>query len=216
MPKKLDKKIEDVLKKYGFGPEACWDCHGVWVIYHRVLEQIASKAGISFSQPFIVEARGDQRVAALCVTGAVGDAEEWSIGEASPVNNKNPYPWAMAEKRAKDRVILKLLGLHGDVYSEEEAEDFKEKKQHGSLHGPLKITELKAKMRAFSDDLSNCEDSDQFAGLMEKSKEVLAQCERDLPEWYSGNEYHDGAAHRIAEKSEQFTSKKENPDGLRT
>ena len=31
----------------------------------------------------------------------------------------------MAEKRAKDRVILKLVGLHGDVYSEEEADDFK-------------------------------------------------------------------------------------------
>ena len=32
----------------------------------------------------------------------------------------------MAEKRAKDRVILKLAGLHGYVYSEDEAEDFKE------------------------------------------------------------------------------------------
>ena len=31
----------------------------------------------------------------------------------------------MAEKRAVDRVILKLLGVHGDMYSEEEAEDFK-------------------------------------------------------------------------------------------
>ena len=31
----------------------------------------------------------------------------------------------MAEKRAKDRVILKLVGLHGYAYSEEEADDFK-------------------------------------------------------------------------------------------
>ncbi len=31
----------------------------------------------------------------------------------------------MAEKRAKDRVILKLAGIHGLVYSEEEADDFK-------------------------------------------------------------------------------------------
>src|SRR5690606_10282272 len=28
--------------------------------------------------------------------------------------------WAMAEKRAIDRVILKLVGIHGLVYSEEE------------------------------------------------------------------------------------------------
>lgn len=215
MPRKLDHKIGDVLKKYGFGNDACWDCHGVWVIYHRVLEQIASRAEIAFSQPFVVEARGDQGVAALCVTGRLRDAEEWSIGEASPGNNKNAYPWAMAEKRAKDRVILKLLGLHGEVYSEEEADDFKRsKKQHGSLHGPLKITELKAQMRAFSDDLSNCEDEGQFIGLMEKSKDLLAQCKRDLPEWYDGNERHDGAVHRIDEKSQQFTSKQENPNGL--
>jgi hypothetical protein len=32
----------------------------------------------------------------------------------------------MAEKRAKDRVILKLIGLHGLAYSEEEADDFKQ------------------------------------------------------------------------------------------
>ena len=32
----------------------------------------------------------------------------------------------MAEKRAKDRVILKLAGIHGDAYSEEESDDFKE------------------------------------------------------------------------------------------
>jgi hypothetical protein len=31
----------------------------------------------------------------------------------------------MAEKRAKDRVLLKLLGFAGEVYSEEEADDFK-------------------------------------------------------------------------------------------
>jgi len=34
----------------------------------------------------------------------------------------------MAEKRAKDRVILKLLGFAGEVYSEEEADDFKDQK----------------------------------------------------------------------------------------
>ena len=30
----------------------------------------------------------------------------------------------MAEKRAKDRVILKLLNLSGDVYSQDEADEF--------------------------------------------------------------------------------------------
>jgi len=26
MPKKLDPKISEVLQKYGFGAESCWDC----------------------------------------------------------------------------------------------------------------------------------------------------------------------------------------------
>ena len=43
-----------------------------------------------------------------------------TYGEASPRNTKNAYPYAMAEKRAVDRAILKLLGLHGFVYSEDE------------------------------------------------------------------------------------------------
>lgn len=125
MAKKLDPVIADTLKAHGFGPEAAWDCHGTWVVYHRVLEQIAAKARIIFDQPQVLEANGPAKSVALCVSGSLGDRAEWSVGEASPANNKNAYPYAMAEKRAKDRVILKLIGLHGLVYSEEEADDFK-------------------------------------------------------------------------------------------
>ena len=64
----------------------------------------------------------------MLVKGKWNDKEEWTIGEAMPINidrgnNKQQYPFAMAEKRAKDRVILKLLGLHGHVYSQEEFGD---------------------------------------------------------------------------------------------
>ena len=125
MARKLDAKIVAVLKEHGFGTDACWDCHGTWVIYHKVLEAIAAKAGIEFAQPHVIEADAANGIASLCVTGTLGGAIMWSIGEASPKNNKNAYCWAMAEKRAKDRVILKLIGLHGLAYSEEEADDFK-------------------------------------------------------------------------------------------
>jgi len=126
LPKKLDPVIADVLKTYGFGPDACWDCHGTWVVYHRILEQIGAKAGIAFDAPQIIEAASRDGIATMCVTGRMGDRAEWSFGEASPKNNKTAYPWAMSEKRAKDRVILKLIGLHGLAYSEEEADEFKE------------------------------------------------------------------------------------------
>lgn len=126
MTRELDPKVIAVLKEYGFGKEAVWNCHGTWIVYHKYLEQIAAKAGIAFDQPHVLEANGAAKVAALCVTGTLNDKTEWSIGEAAPGNNKNSYPFAMAEKRGKDRVILKLIGLHGLAYSEEEADDFKE------------------------------------------------------------------------------------------
>lgn len=68
--------------------------------------------------------------------GEANGKTEWSIGEAL-ISKENEvggnykvkgkmaaYPYAMAEKRAKDRVILKLADLHGDAYSSEEADDF--------------------------------------------------------------------------------------------
>ena len=73
----------------------------------------------------VIEGAVKDKYAVISVRGHFKDATEESIGEASPYNNKNSYPYAMAEKRAKDRVILKLLKLSGDVYSQEEAEEFK-------------------------------------------------------------------------------------------
>ncbi|OQW34135.1 MAG: hypothetical protein A4E20_11925 [Nitrospira sp. SG-bin2] len=130
MPKPVAKHIADILKTYELDPkEALWDCHGTFVMYHRYCEIIAAKAGIRFDAPQIVEAKTADKIAVICVTGHMGvERSEWSFGEAAPSNNKNAYPYAMAEKRAKDRVILKLVGLAGFVYSEEEADDFKEAK----------------------------------------------------------------------------------------
>lgn len=125
----LPKHVLDILKKYELDPkEACWNCHGTFVMYHRYCEIIAAKAGIRFDPPQIIEAKSIDKTVALCVVGHMGDRSEWSFGEAAPGNNKTAYPYAMAEKRSKDRVILKLVGLAGFVYSEEEADDFKESK----------------------------------------------------------------------------------------
>lgn len=51
-----------------------------------------------------------------------------AFGEASPLNLvgfSKKYPVAMAEKRAKARAVLDLLGVRG-VYSEDEADEFRE------------------------------------------------------------------------------------------
>jgi hypothetical protein len=127
MARTLDPTIAKVLSEYGEDPKAAlWDCHGTWVVLHKAIERMAARAKIVFAAPTIIEARSADKIAVICVSGTMGERSEWSIGEAAPGNNKNAYPYAMAEKRAKDRVALKLLGLHGLAYSEDESDDFKE------------------------------------------------------------------------------------------
>jgi len=127
MPKALPPKLVEVLDKVGLTQkQATWDCHGTPVILHKACEKIAAEYKIVFDAPTIIESDAGKKHAVMCVTGHMGDKTEWSIGEAAPYNNKISYPFAMAEKRAKDRVILKLVGLHGDVYSQAEADEFNE------------------------------------------------------------------------------------------
>src|SRR5215213_4707502 len=131
-----DQQIADILAQYG-EPVASniWRVQGQAVIYHKALERIAAQAKIRFDPPSVLRSERDEAV--ILVTGHMpgsdGDERiEWSIGEALinvnyRVSGKQAaYVYAMAEKRAKDRVILKLIELHGLVYSEEEADEFKQ------------------------------------------------------------------------------------------
>ena len=122
MAKKIDPIIKEVLDRYGIDPRrALWDCHGTWIIYHKYVEMIAAKAGATLDLPTVVHADPGKQLVVILVSGKLGEREEWSFGEAAPKNNKNAYPFAMAEKRAKDRVILKLVGLAGHVYTDVDA-----------------------------------------------------------------------------------------------
>ncbi len=125
----IPQKVADVLKDIGeTSKTATWDCHGTVVILHKALEKVAAHKDITFDAPVVIESNVEKKMVVMLVTGRFGDKVEWSFGEAAPYNLKNNYPFAMAEKRAKDRVILKLVGLHGDAYSEIEADEFNETK----------------------------------------------------------------------------------------
>ena len=214
---KIDPLVKAILEKHGLDPvQALWNCRGTLVMYHKYIEQIAAKTGIKFSTPQVYESNSEKGVAML-VAGTItemegdirmGERTEWSIGEAAPGNNKNAYPWAMAEKRAKDRVALKLLGLYGLVYSEEEADNFKPK-EHGEMVGPLGKTELKEKMREFAGELAACEDEAMVIALVNSSSELLQQCSRDLHDWYYGKAGSDvkGALERIEERKRELNAK---------
>lgn len=120
----IPKKAVELLQENGISPqEAMWNCHGTWVMKHWACEMVGAALKIKFNKPEIVERDVNMGVIVLLVSTESG---EWTYGEVSKSNCKNSYPWAMAEKRAKDRLILKAAGLHGVVYSQEESDDFKQ------------------------------------------------------------------------------------------
>ena len=125
--KNIPTIVTDIITEIGEEvSRVTWDCHGTPVILHKALERVAAHKGIIFDAPVVVESDISQKNVALYCVGHLGDKSEWSFGEAAHYNNKIPYPYAMAEKRAKDRVILKLVGLHGYVYSEDESDKFQD------------------------------------------------------------------------------------------
>ena len=150
--KKLDAHIKKAFTDLGFTDaeiiEGCWDLtrNGktvAWLATHKFLERVAGKAGIYFRMPTVLNCVADE--VAVCVEGVDKNGNtSWSIGEASSKNNKNEYRWAMAEKRAKDRVILKLLGIAGYMYSEEEADEFKETIAKAQLEADIQQFEADA------------------------------------------------------------------------
>lgn len=114
------------METYGVVSDEVWEVRsgGAWAVKHSALERVAAEKGITFDPPQLSEKDSLNKVVAMLVTAHMGERVEWSFGEASPANNKNAYPYAMAEKRAKDRCTLKLLNAHGALYSESEADEF--------------------------------------------------------------------------------------------
>lgn len=164
---KIDQRLVELLKTYGEDNTSVWDCHGTWVAYHAAIERMAARAGIIFDGPQMIVNDHEKKTVVIIVSARMGDKHEWSFGEVSPANNKNAYPYAMAEKRAKDRVALKLLGMAGLAYSEEEADDFKAAKPvpaetHSVVEAktepkPISAAEQKRQLAAIDQDLLDCE-----------------------------------------------------------
>lgn len=128
---KLPKAIADFMEKFGVLSDEIWEVRsGAFAIKHSALERVGAERNIAFDPPQILLIDLANKFAGVCVGATLGDRHEWATGEAAPYNNKNGYPLAMAEKRAKDRCILKLLQTHGALYSEDEAEDFKRPNPH--------------------------------------------------------------------------------------
>ena len=92
------------------------------VMYHRYVEIAGAKNNITYDL-HDVEFNTEKKIAVVKCIAKHKDRTITTYGEASPFNCKNAYTVSMAEKRAVDRAILKLLGIHGFVYSEDEIDN---------------------------------------------------------------------------------------------
>lgn len=71
------------------------------------------------------------------------DLDVFEVGEFNPDNGKNPYPYAMAYKRCFDRVVLKKSKLaYSGIYSEVEADEFKQQEDTEKLELIVKLGQL--------------------------------------------------------------------------
>jgi hypothetical protein len=125
---KPSKHILEFMETYKVDSDEIWEVHGsTWVVKHKALERVANEIGITFDRPSVIACDIANKSMIVCTFGKLGEKTDWSFGEASPANNKNSYFAAMAEKRSRDRVILKLLNTHGALYSEAEADEFNQR-----------------------------------------------------------------------------------------
>jgi hypothetical protein len=92
---------------------------GKWIIKHLEVEGLAQHYNINTNIE-LVHCNLDKDVAVVKATAVNKTKVFHSLGEVSPKNNQFDYPVAIAEKRAVDRAILKALGIHGNVYSDQE------------------------------------------------------------------------------------------------
>lgn len=179
---KPSKAVLDFMEKYGVESDEIWEVHGSsWVVKHKALERVAVEVGVVWLRPSVQVCDLANKIAVICAFGKLGDREEWSFGEASPANNKNSYPVAMAEKRARDRVILKLLVTHGALYSEAEADEFSE--QRPEKRGELPKKDAKAIYTKLQAEIQSAVSRDQLKvwGAANKDRiDVLPEDWRDI------------------------------------
>lgn len=123
---------EAIMAKYGLNKTHFWlhQQSGKQIISFEGIEKMIDYHNILFDQPTQNYSKVDGEVALLIngrmlVEDEPNELQAWSFGEASKANCYLDYLWAMAEKRGKARVTMKLLKFYGGTsgfYSDVEME----------------------------------------------------------------------------------------------
>ena len=122
-------RLAEIKEKYSLTKDDVWEMKrgnkSMWILTHDACEKIAYKEGIIFDMPNYKLSCTQPPNVVLYGSATLKDRTEWSNGEANPTNCKMPYMNAMAEKRLKDRLTLKLINAYEyQIYSEIEADAF--------------------------------------------------------------------------------------------
>ena len=173
--------IDDLANKHNFKKDVDYWQHkqsGQWILKHNSIEKIANAENIKIQkiEPLYQSETSSRFLITMgrwiddtCVEVMI------TTGEADKSNCTNAYITAMAEKRGKDRGILKLINAYEyGISSEEEADDFKASKPKVANTTPssppappkinLKDQEVKFKQKVIDDFDGIPDDDDDFTG----------------------------------------------------
>ena len=195
--------MKDLAKKYNLTKDDYWkeSRSGKYIITHDSVEKIAKIEKIIINPPQIVNSEKD--MVRLIVVAKKGDVVMWADGEADTKNCKNLYLFAMASKRAIDRVVLKLIDAYEyGVFSDVEADDFK---KPNTVHKAL-IYEHRTEDQA--KEFEELKEHPAFDNLKKFSNDEWKKC-NNIKEYESVLERMRGER----EKYDNITNASENQDG---
>jgi hypothetical protein len=176
----INPKQAAYMKKYGVSEDKTWLLPGgrARAMLHSEVMRIGFLEKVEFEEPRIT----DSAEYGICISGfaKMGNQRVWVTGEAHPRNCKNPYFFAMAQKRWQDRCILILTGIHGvgGIYSEDEMDE-PSSTEGGERSPPAEDAIEKAYMHVITQFCKNKADVDDFVS---KNKGMLGQLRKAAKE----------------------------------
>ena len=177
--------IKELSKKYNLTKEDYWQesRSKKWIITHDACQKIGDMEGIIFGPPQVLNS--EQNFVRMVISAKKGEVLMWSIGEADNKNCKNLYFGAMAEKRGKDRVILKLINAYEyGIYSDVEADDFKKPAEQYRTEEQAKEFDNLIKHKAFDgkrnkvkDEIRKDSNQTNYQRVLNKMKSTIQNFE---------------------------------------
>ena len=135
-------KIKELAEKYELTNDDFWKHKqsGKWILTHDACTIISHKEEIKL-ESFDSLYQSDNECRFLIGMSKDGRIVK-SVGEAGKSNCTSKYLGCMAEKRGRDRCVLKLINAYEyGIYSEEESDDFKSQGSSTSYYSSDKASD---------------------------------------------------------------------------